>query len=204
VFFGPSETHVEVVDVLDDSCPSEGDSDSVMVEKGSEPVSEQGECGTGSRLVSEIGEMGIEPSLIFEEDVDDSFDKVADFEKDEEVKIPILAVQPSTPKVPQPSEGQKKKRIKTPTGRTDHLLFVSLTLCKLKSPLLPHSLNMRNLNPHLNHQESPSVWPHKAFLELSKSLALPNSRALVEEIVSSPESSPIRDSGNTPSEQGSP
>jgi len=30
---------------------------------------------------------------MFKEDVDDSFDGVADFEKDEEVEIPILAVQ---------------------------------------------------------------------------------------------------------------
>jgi len=37
---GPSETHVEVADVLDDLSPSEGDSDSVMVETRSEPVSE--------------------------------------------------------------------------------------------------------------------------------------------------------------------
>jgi len=37
---GPSEAHVEVVDVLDDSSPYEGDSDSVIVEIGSEPVSD--------------------------------------------------------------------------------------------------------------------------------------------------------------------
>jgi len=37
--------------------------------------------------------------------VDDSFDRVADFEKDEEVEIPILAVQPSALKASQPSEG---------------------------------------------------------------------------------------------------
>ena len=51
--------------------------------------------------------------------MDESFDKVADFEKEEEVEIPILAVQPSTLKVSQPSAGQKKKWIKTPAGRTD-------------------------------------------------------------------------------------
>ena len=102
---GPSEAHVEVVDVLDDSSPYEGDSDSVMVERGSEPVSDQGEFGTGSKPVPEIGERGIEPPLIFEEYVDDSFDRVADFEKDEEVEIPILVVQPTSLKVPQPSEG---------------------------------------------------------------------------------------------------
>jgi len=116
---GPSEAHVEVVDVLDDSSPYEGDSDSVMVERGSEPVSDQGEFGTGSEHVPEIGETGVELPLIFEEDVDDSFDRVADFEKDKKVEIPIWVVQPITIKVPQTSEGQKKKRIKTPAGRTD-------------------------------------------------------------------------------------
>jgi len=112
----PSQAHVEVVNVLNDSSPSEGDSDSVMAETGSKPISEQAEFGTGSEPVPEIGEMRIEPPLIFEEDVDDSFDRVADFEKDEEVEILILAVQPLTLKVPQPSEGQKKKQIKTPMG----------------------------------------------------------------------------------------
>jgi len=56
---------------------------------------------------------------VFKENVDDSFDKVADFEKDEEVKIPIMVVQPKTLKIPQTDEGQKRKRIKTPAGRTD-------------------------------------------------------------------------------------
>jgi len=113
---GPSEAHVEVVDVLDDSSPSEEDFDSVMVEIGSESISDQGEFGTEPEPVPKIGETGIEPQLVFEEDVGDSFDRVADFEKDEEVEIPILAVQPTTLEVPQTGEGQKKKRIKTPAG----------------------------------------------------------------------------------------
>ena len=37
----PSQAHVEVVNVLNDSSPSEGDSNSVMVKTRSEPVSEQ-------------------------------------------------------------------------------------------------------------------------------------------------------------------
>ena len=97
---GPSEAYVEVVDVLDDSSPSEGDSDSIMVEIGSELVSDQGEFGTGSEPVPEIGETRIEPPLRFEEEVDDSFDRVANFEKDKEVEIPILVVQPTNLKVP--------------------------------------------------------------------------------------------------------
>jgi len=90
-----NEAHIEVVDVLDESSPSEGDSDSFRVETGSEPVFKQGEFGTGPEHVPEFGEIGVEPPIIFEEDVDDSFDRVADFEKEEEVEIPILAVQPS-------------------------------------------------------------------------------------------------------------
>jgi len=113
---GPNETRIEVVDVLDESSPSAGDSDSVRVETGSEPVSEQDEFRTGLEPVPKFGEIGVDPSLLFEDDVDDSFDRVADFEKEEVVKISILAVQPSTLKESQPSEGKKRKRIKTPAG----------------------------------------------------------------------------------------
>jgi len=116
---GPSELHIEVVNVVDDSSPSEEDSDSVMTETGSEPVSNQIEFGTRSEPVPEIGETRIEPPLVFEENVDDSFDRVPDFDKDEEAEILILAFQPTTLKVPQRGEGQKKKRIKTPAGRID-------------------------------------------------------------------------------------
>ena len=83
---GPGEVHIEVVNVVDD-----------------EPV-------------PKIGEAGIEPPPMFEENVDDSFDRVADFEKDEEVEIPILVVQPKTLKIPQTGVEQKRKRIKMPGG----------------------------------------------------------------------------------------
>jgi len=119
VVLGPNEAHIEVVDVLDESSPSVGDSDSVRVEIGFEAVSEQGEFRTVPEPVPEFGEIGVESPALFEDDVDDSFDRVVDFEKEEEVEILILAVQPSTLKVSQPSERQKKKRIKTPIGRTD-------------------------------------------------------------------------------------
>jgi len=106
---GPSEVHIEVVDIVDDSSPSKGDSDSVMPETRSKPVSDQSEFGIRPEPVPEISEAGIEPPPMLEEDVDDSFDRVADFEKDEEVKIPILAVQPTTIKISPTGEGQKKK-----------------------------------------------------------------------------------------------
>jgi len=132
---GPSEAHVEVVDALDDSSPFEGDSDSVMVATRAEPVSEQGEFRTGPEPVPETGE--VEPPLVFEEDVDESFDKVADFEKDKEVEIPILAVQSTTLKVPQTSEGQKKKQIKTLVGRTDLLLVRQFKAMQAKASFSP-------------------------------------------------------------------
>jgi len=39
----------------------------------------------------------VEPPLLFEEDVDASFDRVADFERDEEVDTPIV-IQQQLPK----------------------------------------------------------------------------------------------------------
>jgi len=63
--------------------------------------------------------VGVEPPLIFEENVDMSFDKVVDFERDEEVDTPVVIVQLKTISLPQPSEGLKRKRIKTLAGRTD-------------------------------------------------------------------------------------
>ena len=92
----PSKVHIEIVDVVDDSSPSKADSDSVMAETGSEPVSDQSEFVTRPEPIPEIGEARIEPPPVFEEDVDDSFDKVAHFDEDEEVEIPILVVQPKT------------------------------------------------------------------------------------------------------------
>jgi len=99
VVLGPNEAHIKVVDVLDESSPSEGDSDSVRAERGSEPVPEQGEFGIGLEPIPEFGEIGVEQPLMFEEDVDESFDRVTDFKKEEEDEIPILAVQRSTLKV---------------------------------------------------------------------------------------------------------
>ena len=51
--------------------------------------------------------------------MDDSFDRVTDFEKVKGVEIPIVIIQPKTIKIPQAGEGQKKRRIKVPAERTD-------------------------------------------------------------------------------------
>ena len=132
---GPNEDHIEVVDVLDESSPSEGDSNPVRVETWSKLVSEQGEFEIGPGPVPDTSEA--EPPLVFKEDVVDSFDRVADFEVDEEVEIPILAVQPTTRKVPQTGDGQKKKRIKTPAGRTDLPLVCQFKAMQAKASSSP-------------------------------------------------------------------
>ena len=75
-----------------------------------------GDLGTGSTPVSEVGEVRVEPPSIFEENVDIPFDKVADFERDEEVDTPIVIVQPKTIILPQPGEGPKRKIIETLAG----------------------------------------------------------------------------------------
>jgi len=83
---------------------------------GSEPVSDLYESGTRLEPAPDIDEAAREPPSVFEENVDDSFDGVADFEKDEEVGTPIVIVQPKTIKIPQTGEGQKRKRIKMHVG----------------------------------------------------------------------------------------
>ena len=84
--------------MLDESSPSEddGDSDTVREEIGFEPISKQGDLGTGPEPVPEFGEVIVERPCIFEENVDVSFDKVTDFEGDEEIDTPIVIVQPKT------------------------------------------------------------------------------------------------------------
>jgi len=113
---GPSEVQTEVFDVVGDSSLSEGDSDSMLAKTGPEPVSDLSEFRTRPEPVPDVGEAGSEPPPMFEENVDDSFDRVADFEKDEEVDTLIVIVQPKTLKIPQTGEGHKRKRIKMPVG----------------------------------------------------------------------------------------
>ena len=196
---GSNEAGIEIVDVLDDSCPSEGDgdSDSVRAEIWSKPVSKQGNFGTGPKLVLEFGEVGVEPPLIFEDDVNDSFDRVADFGKEEELEILILAVQPSTLKESQPSEGQKRKRI--PTDISHVCLFKSRAF---SSPSQPKSTKLK-----------PIVKPtRKSSRIATQSIQKPRKKGgcsrqslpVIEEIVSSLEGSPLRDPEITPREQGSP
>jgi len=118
--FGLNETGIDVVDVLDESSPSEddGDFDTARAETGTEPISEMGDLGTGSEPVPKAVESEVEPPPVFEEHKDLSFEKVADFEGDEEAEPPVVILQPKTISLPQPSEGPRKKRIKTLACRT--------------------------------------------------------------------------------------
>jgi len=68
-----------------------------------QPVSEIGDLRIGSEPVPEVGDIGIEPPPLFEENVDVSFDKVADFEGNEEVELPVVILQPKTISLSQPS-----------------------------------------------------------------------------------------------------
>jgi len=93
---GPSEVQTEFFDGGDDSSPFEGDSNFMLAETGPGPVSNLSEFGTRPGPIPDVGEARIEPPPVFEENVDDSFDRVADFEKDEGVETPIMIVQPKS------------------------------------------------------------------------------------------------------------
>ena len=165
---GANEAGFEVVDVLDELSPSKGDSDSVRAETGSEPISEQDEFETGPEPVPEFGEFGVEPPLLFEDVVDDSFDGVTNFKKEEVVEISILAVQPS--KESQPSERQKKKRIKTPAGRTDLPLVCQFKVVQAKASSSPSQ--PRSTKP------KPSVKPtRKSFRIATQSTRKPHKKS---------------------------
>ena len=140
---GPNEAGFDVVNVLDKSSPSEDDrdSDTIRAETWPEPISEMDELGTRLEPVPEVGEVGVEPPSVFEENVDMFFDKVADFEKDEKVELPVVIVQPKAIILPQPTEGPRKKRIKTLLAEQTFPLFASSGPCKLKPHLLSHNLN---------------------------------------------------------------
>jgi len=92
---------------------------------------------------------------VFEEDVDDFFDRVADFEKDEEVEIPILAVQPTTIKIPETGQLQKKKRIKTSAGRTDLPLVCQFKAMQTKASSSPSQPKSAKPKPTLEPLRKP-------------------------------------------------
>jgi len=116
---GPSEVQTEVVDLVDvddDSSLSEGDSDDVHI-TGCEIMLAE----TRSGPVSDFSEPQPEAIPIFEERLNDFAEKLADIDVDlgEGPETPVENVQTTPMQTPQTGEGQKKKRIKVPAGRTD-------------------------------------------------------------------------------------
>ena len=108
------------------------------------------ESGTRPEPIPDVDEASREPPSVFEENVDDSFDRVADFEKDEGVDTPIVIVQPKTIKIPQIGEGIRRKGSKCRRNEQISCLFVNLGQCKLKLPLLPHNPKLLHLKPLRN------------------------------------------------------
>ena len=109
---------------------------------------------------------------MFKEDVDVSFDRVADFEKDEGVDTPIVrqfwSMQAKVSASPSHSKSATPKTTPKPSRK----------FYRLASQITPRTVKL--------------AGPSEQQL------------ILVEEIVSSPESSPARDTKNTTGEQGSP
>jgi len=128
-----------------------------------------------------------------------SFDKVADFEGDEEVDPPVVILQPKTISLPQPSEGLRKKRIKTLASRTDLPLVRQFLAMQAKAASSPSQ--SKSTKP------KPSAKPtRKSFQIAIQSTQKPRKKSgyskrsppEIEEIVSSPEAE------ITPEEQGPP
>jgi len=145
----PNETGFDVVNVLDESSPweNDGDSDMASVEIGPEPISAVDDLETGPEPVPEAGESDVEPPPIFEEHEDLSFEKVADFEREEEVEPPVVILQPKTISLPQPSEGPRKKRIKTLAGRIDLPLIHQFLAMQAKATSSPSQTKSTKQKP---------------------------------------------------------
>ena len=197
----PSEVQTEVIDVVDDSPLSEGDSDSMLAKTRPKPVSDLSGSETRPEPIPDFGEPGTETPPVFEDSVDESFARVADFEKHKEFDTPILLVQPKILKIPQTGEAQKKKRIKVPAGLIDLPLVRQFRAMQAKASSSP--------------SQSKSATPKTTLKPSRKSYRLAYQRTprtvkpagpseqqpiLIEKIVSSRESSPARDTGNTPAE----
>jgi len=104
-----------------------------------------GNFGTGSEPVLDFSKTRIESPLLFEDKLDDTFDKVININVNEESKTPHETV-PSTPiDKPQIGEGLRRKMIKTPAGRID-------------LPLVHESLDMelKSSSPSSRQKSAPS------------------------------------------------
>ena len=85
-------------------------------EEGSMPESilSLGDFGKGPEHVLDFSETKTESPLVFEDKLDDTSDKVADMDVNEEPKTPHEIVQRTLVDKPQIGEGLRSKRIKAP------------------------------------------------------------------------------------------
>jgi len=175
--------------MLDESSPSEDDGDFDMARAGTEtePVFEISDLVTGSKPVLEAGESEVEPPPVLEEHEDMPFEKVADFEGDEEVEPPIVILQPKTISLPQSSDGSRKKKIKTLAGRTGLPLARQFLAMQAKATRKSFRIVVQSTQKSRKQGGSSKQSPPE-----------------IEEIVSSPEESSLRDQEITPEEQGPP
>jgi len=152
----------------------------------------------GSEPVSDFSETRTESPLIFEDKLDDTFDKVVDIDMPEELKTPH-ETDPSIPIAkPQPGEGLRRKRIKTSAGQTDLPLVHEFLAMQSKSS-----------SPSSRQRSVPPKPTRKSFRLASQGFHKKTSTSkqappLVEEIVPSPEGSPVRDSGTSSTKQATP
>ena len=96
-----AQTGLEVVLELSGVLSGAEDSPDPM----SKGVSGLGETEIGPEPIPDLSEARTEPPLVFEDKWDDSFDRVADIEADEEYDILVVIVQPKSVKTPQTGEG---------------------------------------------------------------------------------------------------
>ena len=124
---------------------------------------------------------------------------------DEEPETPIEIVPTKPVEIPQTSEGPRKRRIKVPAGRTDLPLVRKIKAMQSKA----------STSPSQPKSPTPKSTPkpcRKSFRLASQSTPRTSQPAgpseqqptLIEEIVPSPESSPVREKRKAPAEQGSP
>ena len=130
-----------------------------------------------------------------------SFEKVADFEGDEEVEPPVVILQPKTISLSQPSEGSRTKRIKTLAGQTNLPLVRQFLAMQAKATSSPSQTK--------STKPKPSTKPtrksfHIAVQSTQKSRkqggSYKQSPPEIEQIVSSSEESTLRTPEITPEE----
>ena len=104
----PTEVFVEVHDVVE-----------VEDDTSEEGATVDLNLGTGAEPVHDYGDVGSESIPVFEDYLGDTFEKVGEIDLDKGPQTPSELV-PSIPTDDSLTrEGTRKRRIKTPTGRTD-------------------------------------------------------------------------------------